>query len=85
MENEVCETNTQEKSTIGQTNSKWLKDLDKADLGPHETQELDKAVKVLNDNPAMSIELHSHTDCKAPDGYKRAYRSIKHYTRLKIN
>jgi outer membrane protein OmpA-like peptidoglycan-associated protein len=39
-------------------------DLRKFDIRPDAAIELDKIVKVMNDNPSMQIELGSHTDCR---------------------
>jgi outer membrane protein OmpA-like peptidoglycan-associated protein len=39
-------------------------DLGKYAIRPDAAIELDKIVKVMNENPAMQIELGSHTDCR---------------------
>ena len=39
-------------------------DFDKYDIRPDAEVELKKIVKVMNENPAMVIELGSHTDCR---------------------
>ncbi len=44
-------------------------DLDKADIRPDAARELDKLVTTMKDNPAISIELSSHTDARANDAY----------------
>lgn len=44
-------------------------DLDKADIRSDASIELDKVVQILQDNPTVSLELGSHTDCRAPDRY----------------
>jgi outer membrane protein OmpA-like peptidoglycan-associated protein/tetratricopeptide (TPR) repeat protein len=44
-------------------------DLDKWYIRPDAAKELDKLVKVLQDNPTMEIELSSHTDCRATAKY----------------
>ena len=44
-------------------------DLDKWFIRPDAAKELDKLVKVLQDNPTMEIELSSHTDCRATIKY----------------
>ena len=44
-------------------------DLDKADIRPDAAAELDKLVKILEDNPNIKIELSSHTDVRASDAY----------------
>jgi outer membrane protein OmpA-like peptidoglycan-associated protein len=40
-------------------------DLGKSDIRKDATIELDKIVKVMNDNPSMIVELGSHTDCRS--------------------
>jgi hypothetical protein len=59
-------------------------DLDKADLRPESMVSLDKLVETLNDNPAIIIELGSHTDFRASDEYnndlsKRRAQSVVNY------
>lgn len=44
-------------------------DLDKADIRTDAAVELDKLVKILADNPAIRIELSSHTDSRSSDAY----------------
>jgi outer membrane protein OmpA-like peptidoglycan-associated protein len=44
-------------------------DLDKAEIRPDAAEELDKLVKILEDNPSIKIELSSHTDDRASDAY----------------
>jgi len=44
-------------------------DLAKADIRPDAALELDKLVKILKDNPAIRIELSSHTDSRSGDEY----------------
>lgn len=44
-------------------------DLDKADIRTDAAVELDKLVKILKDNPAIRIELSSHTDSRSSDAY----------------
>lgn len=39
-------------------------DLNKFDIRPDAAVELNKIVKILNENPEMQIELGSHTDCR---------------------
>ena len=47
-------------------------DLDKADIRPDAAIELDKLVVILNQHPAMKIELSSYTDSRASDEYNMA-------------
>ncbi|WP_044015019.1 OmpA family protein [Hymenobacter sp. APR13] len=49
-----------------------LYDYDKADIRPDAALELDKLVETLNDNPAITIELSSHTDSRGKDAYNQA-------------
>ena len=48
------------------------------------TAELDKLVQTLSDNPTVTIELSSHTDCRGKDAYnlslseKRAQRAVEY-------
>lgn len=44
-------------------------DLDKAIIRPDAKIELDKIVKIMNDNPTIEIELGSHTDCRSSMAY----------------
>ena len=44
-------------------------DLDKAEIRADAAVELDKLVQILKDNPAIRIELSSHTDSRSSDAY----------------
>ena len=44
-------------------------DLAKWDIRPDAARELDKLVQFMKDNPAVSIELSSHTDSRAEDDF----------------
>lgn len=44
-------------------------DFDKATLRPESTTALDELVKLLNDNPHVTIELSAHTDYKGSNQY----------------
>ncbi|MDX8341180.1 OmpA family protein [Draconibacterium sp. IB214405] len=46
-------------------------DFDKWDILPESEVELDKLVKVMNDNPDWKVELGSHTDCRGSDEYNK--------------
>jgi len=46
-------------------------DLDKAEIRPDAAVELDKLVQILKDNPAIKIELSSHTDDRSSDQYNQ--------------
>jgi len=47
-------------------------DLNKSNIRPDAAVELDKIVKVMNENPEMVIELGSHTDSRGSAGYNRS-------------
>jgi peptidoglycan-associated lipoprotein len=47
-------------------------DLNSAEIRPDAALELDKLVKLLQDNPKIRIELSSHTDSRATDEYNDA-------------
>jgi outer membrane protein OmpA-like peptidoglycan-associated protein/tetratricopeptide (TPR) repeat protein len=44
-------------------------DFDKATIRPESANELERLIKLLNDNPTLKIELGSHTDSKGSDEY----------------
>ncbi len=44
-------------------------DYEKYNIRKDAGQELDKIVKIMNDNPKMEVELASHTDCRGADIY----------------
>lgn len=44
-------------------------DFDKATIRPESANELDRLIKLLNENPTIKIELGSHTDSKGSDDY----------------
>lgn len=44
-------------------------DFDKATLRPESKQALDEMIKMMNDNPNVTIELGAHTDRKGTDEY----------------
>ncbi|WP_317172782.1 OmpA family protein [Echinicola salinicaeni] len=46
-------------------------DFDKWDIRDDAALELDKLVKILDDNPTMKIELNSHTDSRGSDSYNQ--------------
>ena len=47
-------------------------DLDKYDLRPEAVTELDKIVKIMNENPSIELELSSYSDCRASKEYNLA-------------
>ena len=64
-------------------------DLDKSDIRPDAQIELDKIVKIMNDNPTLTIELGSHTDCRATMQYNlslsdRRAKSSANYIKKRI-
>jgi outer membrane protein OmpA-like peptidoglycan-associated protein len=44
-------------------------DYDKATLRPESVAELDRLVKLMNDNPSIKVELGGHTDSDGSDSY----------------
>jgi len=44
-------------------------DYDKSDIRPSAQPALDKLAKLLKDNPAVKIEIHSHADSRGGDSY----------------
>ncbi|MFY0653955.1 MAG: OmpA family protein [Cyclobacteriaceae bacterium] len=46
-------------------------DLDKSFIRPDAAVELDKLVKILEENPTIKIELGSHTDSRGSDSYNQ--------------
>ena len=61
-------------------------DFDKWFIRPDAARELNKLAQVMNDNPALTIELSSHTDSRAGDQYnlvlsdKRAKAAVEYLT-----
>lgn len=47
-------------------------DFDKSNLRPDAKVELDKIVKIMNNNPTLEIEYGSHTDCRGTAAYNMA-------------
>lgn len=65
-------------------------DLDKFNIRPDAALELDKIVKIMNDNPDIKIELGSHTDCRASASYNirlsdRRAKSSANYIKKRIS
>jgi outer membrane protein OmpA-like peptidoglycan-associated protein len=65
-------------------------DLDKSNIRPDAKIELDKIVKIMNDNPTIEIELGSHTDCRATKAYNlslsdRRAKSSAEYIKTRIS
>jgi outer membrane protein OmpA-like peptidoglycan-associated protein len=61
-------------------------DFDKSDIRPDAAIELDKLIKILQDNPGIVVELGSHTDSRGNDDYnlalsqRRADAAVKYIT-----
>lgn len=59
-------------------------DFNKADIRPDAAKELDRLVKIMNDNPTIVVELASHTDSRGTDTYneklsqRRADAAVKY-------
>jgi outer membrane protein OmpA-like peptidoglycan-associated protein len=47
-------------------------DFNKSNIRPDAKIELDKIVKIMNDNPTLVIEFGSHTDCRGTEIYNKA-------------
>ena len=47
-------------------------DFDKATLRPESTKALDELIKLLNENPNVTIELSAHCDYRGPSAYNKA-------------
>ncbi len=65
-------------------------DLDKYNIRPDAAKELDKVVKVLQDNPTLKLELRAHTDYRGSDRYNlilsdNRAKSAAAYIRKRIN
>jgi peptidoglycan-associated lipoprotein len=66
-------------------------DFDKATLRPESKEALDGLVKILNDNPNVTIELGAHTDRKGSDTYneklaqRRAQSVVDYLIQAKID
>lgn len=66
-------------------------DYDKWDIRPDAAVELDKLVRLFNDNPELSFELGSHTDSRATDLYNlvlseaRANSAVDYLIRKGVN
>lgn len=65
-------------------------DLDKSNIRPDAALELDKIVKIMNENPTLVIELGSHTDCRATKAYNaklsdRRAKSSAAYIKARIS
>lgn len=66
-------------------------DFDKWDIRPDAAVELDKLIKIMMDNPNISIELGSHTDSRGRDLYnqflsqKRAQSAVEYIISKGIN
>jgi len=79
-----------DKMDVGMDLSKFIEinpiyfDYNKYYIRPDAAKELDKIVKVMNENPGMYVELGSHTDCRGSKKYneklsdRRAKASAKY-------
>jgi len=64
-------------------------DVDKSNIRPDAAIELDKIVKIMQENPDIKIELGSHTDCRATKSYnlalsRRRAKSSANYIKSRI-
>lgn len=65
-------------------------DFNKYNLRKDAIKELDKIVKIMNDNPTLYIEFGAHTDCSGPDVYNQYLsemraNSVEAYIQSKIS
>jgi outer membrane protein OmpA-like peptidoglycan-associated protein/tetratricopeptide (TPR) repeat protein len=65
-------------------------DLNKANIRPDAAITLDKIVQIMNNNPNITIELGSHTDCRSSYAYNknlsaRRAKSSAEYIRTRIS
>lgn len=92
----IEENITLDKSAIGTDVGKVLEinpiyfDLDKSDIRPDAEIELNKIVKIMNENPTIKIELGSHTDCRGTKAYNlslsdRRAKASAEYIRKRID
>ena len=63
--------------------------FDKYDIRDDAKVELDKIVKIMNENPEVKIELGSHTDCRGSSSYnmrlsKKRAKSAANYIAERI-
>ncbi len=95
-ENELSVDLLLEKADVGDDLAKLLKlniiyfDLNSSYIRKDARVELEKVVKVLNDNPNLSIECGSHTDCRASMEYnewlsERRAKSTVNYIKKRIS
>lgn len=79
-----------EKGVVVKLNNIYY-DYNKADIRPDAAKELDRLVKILEDNPSMKIELGSHSDSRGSDSYnlslsqKRAKSAVDYLISQGIN
>jgi len=50
-------------------NPEHLLRLRQVDIRPDAAERLDHAVTLMKDNPGLTVELGSHTDCRGKDDY----------------
>ena len=65
-------------------------DFNKYSLRKDAIKELDKIVKIMNDNPTLQIEFGAHTDCAGPEVYNQYLsdmrsKSVEKYIKSKIS
>ena len=46
-------------------------DLEKASLRPESKAELERLIKLMNENPTLKIEISGHTDTRGNDDYNQ--------------
>jgi outer membrane protein OmpA-like peptidoglycan-associated protein len=65
-------------------------DFNKYSLRKDAIKELDKIIKIMNDNPTLQVEFGAHTDCKGPEAYNQYLsdmraKSVENYIKAKIS
>jgi outer membrane protein OmpA-like peptidoglycan-associated protein len=65
-------------------------DFNKSSLRKDAIKELDKIIKIMNDNPSLHIEFGAHTDCSGPEVYNQYLsdmraQSVETYIKARIS
>jgi len=65
-------------------------DFDRSDIRPDAVPDLEKVVKMMNDNPTLVIEVKSYTDCRGTKAYnselsKRRAAATQKYLRSRVS
>jgi outer membrane protein OmpA-like peptidoglycan-associated protein/tetratricopeptide (TPR) repeat protein len=65
-------------------------DFNKYNLRKDAIKELDKIIKIMNDNPTLKVEFGAHTDCTGPEIYNQYLsdmraKAVENYIKAKIS